>query len=110
LCESDSSLESPKPEVSLYNDFEFSYLIRPNLHDDMPLPNLEQEKDIPEPLSLNLAPEPSLPKDVTINVLAFLIPPTSFTQSFEFEEGEEFENTSDFDEHHDFNESKATCS
>ena len=39
--EPNSSLGSPKPEVSLYDDFESSYLARPDLHNDMPLPIVE---------------------------------------------------------------------
>ena len=39
--ELDSSLGSPKPEVSLYDDFEPSYLSHPNLNNDMPLPSVE---------------------------------------------------------------------
>ena len=54
--ESDSSLGSPKPEVSLFNDFEPSCLPRPSLHDAQPLPSLEQEDDPPMSLSPALAP------------------------------------------------------
>ena len=39
--EPDSSLGSPKSEVSLYDDFEPSYLSHPNLNNDMPLPSVE---------------------------------------------------------------------
>jgi len=34
-------LGSPKPEVSRYDDFKPSYLARPSLNEDMPLPSLE---------------------------------------------------------------------
>ena len=44
--EPDSSLEPPTPEVNLSDDFEPSYLARPNLKYDMPLPGLEQESDL----------------------------------------------------------------
>ena len=37
--EIDSSLGSPKPKFSLYDDFDPSYLARTNLNDDMPLPS-----------------------------------------------------------------------
>ena len=39
--ERDSSLGSPKPKVSFYDDFEPSYLARPNFNDDIPLPSLD---------------------------------------------------------------------
>jgi len=56
---SDSSLGSPKPEVSFFDDFDPSYLARPNLNDDMPLPSLEQENDLTTSLSPDLAPHAS---------------------------------------------------
>jgi len=40
--EPDSSLESPKLEVSLFDDFEASHLTKPNLVDDISFPSLEQ--------------------------------------------------------------------
>jgi len=43
--ESDSSLGSPTPEVSFYDDFESSYLAQPDLNNDIPLPSVEQEGD-----------------------------------------------------------------
>ena len=39
--ELDSSLGSPKLEISLYDDFEPSYLARPNLNDVISLHSLE---------------------------------------------------------------------
>ena len=39
--EPDSSLGSPKSKVILYDDFEPSYLTRPNLNKDMPSLSLE---------------------------------------------------------------------
>ena len=51
-----SSLGSPKSEVSLYDDFEPSYLARPNLNNDMSLPSLEQESDLHLSLFRDLAP------------------------------------------------------
>jgi len=41
--EPNSSLGSPKHEVSLYDDFKPSYLARPDLNNDMPLPSVAQE-------------------------------------------------------------------
>ena len=40
--ESDSSLGSPEPAVSLDDDFEPSYSARPNLNEDMYLPSLDK--------------------------------------------------------------------
>jgi len=39
--EIDSSLGPPKPDISLYNDCEPSYSARPDLNENMCLPNLE---------------------------------------------------------------------
>jgi len=47
LQESDSNLGSPKPQVSLYDDFEPSYFVRPIFNNDMPLPSLKQERSLP---------------------------------------------------------------
>jgi len=41
LYECHSGLGSPRPEVSLYDDFERSRLTRSHLHNDMPLSDLE---------------------------------------------------------------------
>ena len=38
--ELDSSLGSPKPDISLYDNFEPSYSARPDLNEDMYLPSL----------------------------------------------------------------------
>jgi len=43
--EPDSSLGSPEPAVSLDDNFDPSYQSRPQLKENMPLPNLEQERD-----------------------------------------------------------------
>jgi len=80
--ESDSSLGSPKPAVSLDDDFEPSYQCRSNLHDDMPLLSLETPSDLPLPLSPNLTPHLCSPKDVTEDVLVFAIPPTTLNDPF----------------------------
>ena len=52
----DSSLGSPKSGVSLFDDFEPSCLSRSSLNDDLSLPSLEQEDDLPMSLSPDLAP------------------------------------------------------
>jgi len=75
--ESDSSLESSKPEISLYDDFEPSYLTRPNLNDDIPLPSLHQESDYPMSLSQDLVPHTSSSTDVTEDILVSADPPTT---------------------------------
>ena len=57
--EIDSSLGSSKLDISLYDDFEPSYSARPDLNENMSLPNLEQESDLPASLSTDLAPSTS---------------------------------------------------
>jgi len=39
--EIDSTLGSPKPDISLYDDFEPSYSARPDLAEDIYLPSLD---------------------------------------------------------------------
>jgi len=78
-------LGSPKPEVSLHNDFELSYLARPNVNDVVPLPSLEQESDSPLSLSPDLEPVPSSDKDITDDVLIYADPPVPFNYTCEFE-------------------------
>jgi len=115
--ESDSSLESPKPRVSLYDDFEPSYSARPTLNEEMPLPSLDQESDFPLSLSPALAPEFSSPTDIIEDVLVSADPPTTLNDSFVFEEGDDWGNpselylsiTADF-EHHELDESDDTLS
>ena len=106
--ESDSSLGSPKPAVSLYDDFEPSYQSRPNLHDVLPLPSLERQSDLPMSLPPNLAPHTSSHTDVTDDVLIYADPPTTLHDSSEFEAGRALESASELDmsipsaiEHHD---------
>ena len=82
--ELDSSLWSPKPKVSFYDDFDSSYLTRPNLKEDMPLPSLEPESDTPTSLSQDLAPHTSSPKDVTRDVLVPSNPPTTLNDFVSF--------------------------
>jgi len=53
--EPDSSLGSSKPEVSLYDDFESSYLTRLDMNNDMPLPSVEYEGGFLTSLSQDLA-------------------------------------------------------
>ena len=43
--------------VSFCDDFEPSIQFRPDLHDDIPLPDLEQENDLSMPLSHDIAPQ-----------------------------------------------------
>jgi len=116
LHESDSSLGSPKFNVSLYDDFESSYLARPNLNDDMPLPSLEQESDPPLSLFPNHAPELSSSMDALEDFLISVVPPITFNDSTEFEESKALESTSELDmsitteiEHHNLDELEAIC-
>ena len=113
--EPDSSLGSPKPEVSLYDDFEPLYSSRPNLNNDMPLPSVEQEGDFLTSLSQDLAPHTSSPTDITEDVLVSGDPPAHFHHSRDFEEGDDLESASDLNmsvipqiEHRDFDESDDT--
>lgn len=107
--ESDSGLGSPIPEVSLYDDFEPSYLARPNLNTDMPLPGLEKERSLYMSLSQDLTPHTSSPEDVLVPS----DPPTTLNDFCEFKVGEDLENPSELDmsikfdiEHHDLDESE----
>jgi len=54
--EIDSSLGSPKPDISFYDDFEPSYSTRTDLNEDMYFPSLDQESDLPMSLSPDLRP------------------------------------------------------
>lgn len=94
--ESDSSLGSPKPAVSLFDDFEPSYRSRPHLHDDLSLPSLEKENNLPVSLSSDLAPHTSSHTDVINNVLVSTSPPTIFDDSSE-SEGQEPEKPDELD-------------
>ena len=58
MHEPNSSLGSPRLEVSLYDNFEPSYIARPNLDEDISLHRLDQECDIP--LSYHLTFQPTL--------------------------------------------------
>jgi len=93
--EPNSTLGSPKPAASFYDDFKPSYLTRPNLNNDMPLSSLEHESNLPMSLSPHFALHTSSQREVTEEVQAFPIPPAPFTQFYDFEEGEEFENASE---------------
>jgi len=110
--ELDSSFGSPKPELSLYDDFDPFYVARPNLKEDMPLPSLEPQSDIPTSLSQDLAPHTSLPKDATDDILISFDPPALFYYSCEFEVGEQFDAVGELDmsvktdEHHEIEESE----
>ena len=63
--EIDSSLGSPKPDIDLCDVFEPSYSTRPDLNENMCLPSLEQESDLPKSLSSDLAPCTSSLENVT---------------------------------------------
>jgi len=76
LHDPDSRLGPPKTKVSLSNNFEPSYLARPDLHDDMPLASLEQKSHLPMFLPYDLALEASSPRDITKDVLIFINPST----------------------------------
>jgi len=89
--EPDSSLGSPEPAVSPDDDFEPSYYARTCLNEDMYLPSLDQESELPMSLSPDFASLTSSPKDVTTEVLAYPDPPAPFTQSHEFEVGDDLE-------------------
>jgi len=86
--ELDSSLGSPKADISLYDDFEPSYSARPDLNEDMYLPNLEQERDLSMSLSTDLAPCTSSPKDVTEDILVYIDLSTTLNDFCEFDVGE----------------------
>ena len=63
--EHDSRLGSPEPAVSLTADFAPSYSTRLDLNENMCLPSLEQESDLPKSLSTDLAPCTSSLEHVT---------------------------------------------
>ena len=88
-CEPDSNLGSPKPGVSLSDDFKPSYSAKPPLNEEMPLPSLDLESDFPLSLPPTLAPEFSSPTDVIEDVPVSANPPTTLNDSFDFEEGDE---------------------
>ena len=63
--EIDSSLGFPKPDIDLCDVSEPSYSTRPDLNENMCLPSLEQESDLPKSLSSDLAPCTSSLQHVT---------------------------------------------
>jgi len=80
----------------------------------MPLPSLEQESDLPLPVSPALALAPSSHKHVAKNALVTADPPIALNDFCEFEVGDDFGNPSELDvsiksniEHHDLDESEA---
>ena len=95
--ELDSSLGSPKPDISLYNDFEPSYSARPNLNEDIYLPSLDQDSDLPISLSPDLASRISSPKGITDDVLVFTDPPTTLNDFCEFEVVEQSNTVNELD-------------
>jgi len=114
--EPNSCLRYPKHKVSLYDDFDPFYLVRPTLHDVMSFASLEQASGPSMSLSPDLAPKPNSHRDVTEDVLVSAYPPTPLNHSCDFEDGEEFENASDLDvsitfevEHHEIDKSEDIC-
>ena len=85
--ETDSCLRSPKPGVSLFDDLEPSYSVGPDLNENMCLPSLEKESDLPQSLSSDLAPCPNSPKGVTDDVLVSVDLPTTLNDFHELEVG-----------------------
>jgi len=77
LHESYSNLGSVKPEVILYNYFELSH--HTNLHDDIPLSDVEQKNDLSMSLSPNFTPQPSTLRDITEDNLVSPEPPIPST-------------------------------
>ena len=69
MHEPDSSSGSPKSKGSRHDDFEPSYLARPDLNNNMPLPNVELEQNFPNSLSFDPAPHISSPNDIIEDVL-----------------------------------------
>ena len=111
--ESDSCLRYHKSGVSLFDDFEPSYSARPDLNENMCLPSLEQESDLPQSLSRDLAPCPNSPKGVTDDVLVSVDLPTTLNDFHELEVGKQSDFDSELDiciipavEFHDLDESK----
>jgi len=112
--EIDSSLESPKPDISLYDDFEPSYSARPDLNENMCLPNLEQESHLPTFISFDLASLTSTPKNVIEDILVYVNLPTTLNDFCEFDVSEQSDAVSELDisitpevEPHDLDDSKA---
>ena len=111
--EIDSNLGSPKPDIDLCDDSEPSSSTRPDLNENMCLPSLEQESDIPQSLSIDLAPCPNSPKGVTDDVLVSVDLPTTLNDFHELEVGKQSDFDSELDiciipavEFHDLDESK----
>ena len=65
------------------------------MHDELPLHDLERDNDHSMPLSHDLAPEPSSPRDVAEDVLISINSPIPFSDSSEFEVGDDIESTSE---------------
>jgi len=95
--EINASLGSPKLDISLYDDFEPSYSARPELNENMPLPNLELESDLPTSLSSDLASYTSSPKDVTEDILVYVDLPTTLNDFCKFQVGEQFDTIGELD-------------
>jgi len=109
--EIDSSFGSPKPDISLYEDFEPSYSARPDLNENMSLPSLEQESDLPKCLLTNLAPCTGSLDNVIEDILVDL--PTTLNNLYELEMGKQSDLVSELEmsiapriELHDLDDSK----
>ena len=115
--ELDSSLGSPKHDISLDDDFESSYSTRPDLNEDMYLPSLDQEINLPMSLFPDLVPRTSSPKGVTGDVLVSVNSPTTLNDFCELDIGEQSDTVSELDisitpkvEPHDLDESQEDIS
>ena len=81
LLETDPSPSSPRLEFSLYDDYEFSLPLEPNITVDSPLIGLEKVTD-PPLLSSPFVTTPlsSTPRNSTEGVLSLLSPTLPFAQ------------------------------
>jgi len=96
--EIDSSLGSPKLDISLYDDFEPSYsAARPDLNENMSLPSLEQENDLRKSLLTDLAPCIGSTDNVIEDILVYVDIPTTLNDFREFEVGEQSDTVSESD-------------
>jgi len=89
LHETDPSLSSSKPEVSLYDDYESSFPLEPNFMIDLPFTTLAEVIDSPlTSLSIVTPSLPSTPKDTVEGVLRLLSSHLSLAQCTGLEMGE----------------------
>ena len=71
---------STRNEVGIHDNFESCIPLRYKSHVNLTFNNLEEENDFPAPL-LGPLDEPSISKDVTVDVPVFPEAPTHLTQS-----------------------------